>query len=202
MINTVIFDFGGVLVRTEDREPRRQLASKFGLTYEEIDKLVYGSPSSSLAGEGKISAAEHQEFILSTLNLPLDSFKTFGDEFWGGDRLDKNLVEFIRGLKSEYTTVLLSNAWDDLRPMLEKTWEIDGIFDHIFISAELGMAKPAPVIYEHVIKTINQDPGTMIFVDDFIENIHAARSAGMQAIHFRSPEQALFELADYLDTEI
>ncbi len=201
MIQTVIFDLGGVLVRTEDRHPRQRLAEKFGLTYEEIDQLVYGSATSKLAGEGKISAEEHKQAILEALDLPLNSFKSFGDEFWGGDRLDKKLVDFIRDLRGEFTTALLSNAWDDLRPLLVNFWKIDGIFDHIFISAELQMAKPDPAIYQYVIHQISGDPSTMVFVDDFIENVIAAREAGLNAIHFRSREQALFELAEYLDTD-
>ena len=42
----------------------------------------------------------------------------------------------------------------------------------------------------------------MVFVDDFIENVEAAREAGINAIHFRSREQALMELAEYLDTDL
>ena len=202
MIKTVIFDLGGVLVRTEDRLPRQLLAEKFGMTYEEMDSLVYGSPSSKEAGEGKISAEQHKETVLKTLGLPLDSFKSFGDEFWRGDRLDKKLVEFIEGLRGEYTTALLSNAWDDLRPLLVNLWKIDGIFDHIFISAEVKLAKPDPRIYQHVISELQQDPSEMIFVDDFIENVKAAKAEGLHAIHFRYRDQALNELAEYLDSDL
>jgi len=202
MIQTIIFDLGGVLVRTEDRIPRQLLAEKFGMTYEEMDSLVYGSPTSKEAGEGKISAEQHKETVLKTLGLPLDSFKSFGDEFWGGDRLDKKLVEFIEGLRGEYTTVLLSNAWDDLRPLLVNLWKIDGIFDHIFISAEVKLAKPDPRIYQHVINELQQDPSEMIFVDDFIENVKAAKAEGLHAIHFRYRDQALNELAEYLDSDL
>ncbi len=202
MIQTIIFDLGGVLVRTEDRIPRQLLAEKFGMTYEDMDSLVYGSPTSKEAGEGKISAEQHKETVLKTLGLPLDSFKSFGDEFWGGDRLDKKLVEFIEGLRGEYTTALLSNAWDDLRSLLVNLWKIDGIFDHIFISAEVKLAKPDPRIYQHVINELQQDPSEMIFVDDFIENVKAAKAEGLHAIHFRYRDQALNELAEYLDSDL
>jgi epoxide hydrolase-like predicted phosphatase len=202
MIQTIIFDLGGVLVRTEDRIPRQLLAEKFGMTYEEMDSLVYGSPTSKEAGEGKISAEQHKETVLKILGLPLDSFKSFGDEFWGGDRLDKKLVEFIGGLRGEYTTALLSNAWDDLRSLLVNLWKIDGIFDHIFISAEVKLAKPDPRIYQHVINELQQDPSEMIFVDDFIENVKAAKAEGLHAIHFRYRDQALNELAEYLDSDL
>ena len=73
MIQTIIFDLGGVLVRTEDRLPRQRLAEKFSMTYEEIDQLVYGSETAKLAGRGTISAEEHKEAVLKSLNLPLDS---------------------------------------------------------------------------------------------------------------------------------
>lgn len=202
MIHTVIFDLGGVLVRTEDRKPRRLLAERFGMTYEEMDALVYGSLTSKQAGEGIISAEEHKVSVMKNLGLPLDSFKSFGDEFWGGDRLDNDLVGFIQGLRDEYTTALLSNAWDDLRPLLENYWKIDGIFDHIFISAELKMAKPDPRIFQYVINELQQNPSEMVFVDDFVENIEAAREEGLNAIHFRSRNQALFELAEYLNIDL
>lgn len=202
MIHTVIFDLGGVLVRTEDRKPRQLLAERFGMTYEELDDLVYGSLTSKQAGEGTISAEQHKESVMKALGLSLDSFKSFGDEFWGGDRLDRNLVEFIQGLRGEYTTALLSNAWDDLRPLLENYWKIAGIFDHIFISAELKMAKPDPRIFHHVIDELQQEPSEMVFVDDFIENVEAAREEGVNAIHFRSRDQALFELAEYLNNDL
>ncbi len=49
---------------------------------------------------------------------------------------------------------------------------------------------------------LGQDPSELIFVDDFIENIKAAREASINAIHFRNRKQALVDLADYLDLEI
>ena len=202
MIKTVIFDLGGVLVRTENREPRQLLADKYGLSYQELSDLVYRTESAELAKTGKVTAEDHQETILKNLDLPLGSFSLFEDEFWGGDRLDSHLVDFIRGLRGEFTTVLLSNAWDNLRQLLREIWEIEDLFDHIFISAELDLAKPDPAIYQHVIDKLGQDPSEMIFIDDFIENIEAAREAGINAIHFRNRDQALFELAEYLNLDI
>ena len=202
MIKTVIFDLGGVLVRTDDRGPRQTLADKYGMTYEELSDLVYRTESADLATRGKISAEDHYQEILKSLNLPPDSISAFEDEFWGGDRLDEKLVEFIRNLRGEYRTVLLSNAWDNLRQLMKELWKIDHIFDHFFISAELGLAKPNPEIFQVVIETLKQDPSELIFIDDFIENVEAARGAGLNAIHFRNREQALADLAEYLDLEL
>jgi len=199
MITTVIFDLGGVLLRTEDREPRTKLAQRLGMTYEQLESRVYGSRE---AMRGEISAEIHKGSILKVLGLPEDGMKDFGDEFWGGDRMDRKLVEFIRGLRGEYLTALLSNAWDDLRPLLVNYWKIADAFDQIFISAEMGLAKPDPRIYQAVAEELHKDPSEILFVDDFIENVEAARAEGWHAIHFRSREGALAELAEYLDNEL
>ncbi len=199
MITTVIFDLGGVLLRTEDREPRTKLAERLGMTYQELEGQVYGSRE---AMRGEISAEEHKQAVLKKLGLPEEKFKEFGDEFWGGDRMDGKLVEFIRDLRGDYTTALLSNAWDDLRAMLVKHWKIADAFDYIFISAEMGLAKPDPRIYQAVTAELQKDAPEILFVDDFIDNVKAARETGWNAIHFRSREGALAELAEYLDNEL
>ena len=202
MIKTVIFDLGGVLVRTEDRRPRQGMADKYGMTYQELSNLVYRTESADLATRGKISAEDHYQEILKSLNLPPDSISAFEDEFWGGDRLDEELVEFIKNLRPAYETALLSNAWDNMRQLMKNVWKIDHIFDHFFISAEMGLAKPASEIYQVVIETLKQDPSELVFIDDFVENFEGASEAGLNAIHFRSREQALAELAEYLDLEL
>lgn len=198
MITTIIFDLGGVLLRTEDQGPRTRLAERLGRTYEELERQVYGSRE---VMRGEISAETHKKSVLRNLGLPEDYIEEFSDEFWGGDRMDKKLVEFIQGLQGDYTTVLLSNAWDDLRPLLVKVWKIAEVFDHIFISAEMGLAKPDPRIYQAVVTELGREPSELVFVDDFIENVQAAREAGWNAVHFRSREGALAELAEYLDME-
>ena len=198
MITTVIFDLGGVLLRTEDREPRTHLAQSLGMTYEELESLFYGSRE---AMRGEITAEAHKISVMKGLGLSEDDVGKFGKEFWGGDRMDEKLVEFIRGLRGDYKTALLSNAWDDLRPLLVEHWKIADAFDHIFISAEMGFAKPDARIYQAVVSELDTDPSELVFVDDFIENVQAARKEGWHAIHFRSREGALVELAEYLDIE-
>lgn len=198
MITTVIFDLGGVLLRTEDRKPRTNLAQSLGMTYEELESHVYGSRE---AMRGEISAEIHKRTFLEKLGLAEDAMNEFGDEFWGGDQVDTLLVDFIRELQGSYTTALLSNAWDDLRPLLINYWKIADAFDQIFISAEMGLAKPDPRIYQVVETELKKDPPELVFVDDFIENVEAARRQGWNAVHFRSREGALAELAEYLDIE-
>jgi len=125
-----------------------------------------------------------------------ESIQKFYDEFFGGDEMDYSIIDYLRSLRSQpqYTTALLSNAWDDLRGLLINKWGIDDAFDEIFISAEMGVAKPDAHIYEMVLEKLGVVPEECVFVDDFIENIEAARKLGMISIHFQDVAVAMVEL--------
>lgn len=53
--------------------------------------------------------------------------------------------------------------------------------DYRFTSFQIGAMKPAPAIYEHVERATGIAPGAMLFFDDAQANVHAARRRGWQA---------------------
>ena len=197
-IRAVIFDLGGVLVRTEDPAPRRELATRLGLTREQIYYHVFDSPSARQATLGQISTDEHWEAIRLGMGLALEDFPTVRQAFWGGDRLDYDLVDYIRSLRPRYKTGLLSNAWGDLREMLTERWKIADAFDVLVISAEVGIAKPDALIFSLALERLGVSAEEAVFVDDFVENIEAARAYGLHTVHFRMPDQARVELGRLL----
>lgn len=199
-IRSVIFDLGGVLVRTEDRTPRTRLAEHLGMTYNELSALIFDSQSAHQAMKGEITAPEHWEAIQEALGVSQDEFVKVKLDFWGGDTLDENLVNYLRDLRPQYKTALLSNAWDDLRQMIKEEWKIDDAFDEMIISAEVGLVKPDPSIYQRIIVELDVMPAEAVFVDDFPENVEAARLQGLQAIQFNDPDQALRDLSQLLET--
>ncbi|MCI1635346.1 HAD family hydrolase [Bifidobacterium sp.] len=54
----------------------------------------------------------------------------------------------------------------------------------IVISSEVSLAKPDPRIYKLAAQRFGVDIHSCIFVDDTQENVDAAQTIGMQAIHF------------------
>jgi epoxide hydrolase-like predicted phosphatase len=198
-IRAVIFDFGGVLVRTEDPAPRDRLAERLGLTSAELSRIIYEGESATLATVGQVTTAAHWEVVRQRLQLAAEELTKVPLEFWGGDQLDEELMRFLRALRPRFKTALLSNAWDDLRLVIEERWKIADAFDEIFISAEVGLAKPDPRVYRLVLDKLIVEPEEAIFVDDFPENVEAARALGMQAIRFRDRDQVLEELRKILE---
>lgn len=200
-IKAVIFDYGGVLMRTEDREPRARLAARLDMTYDDLNELIFDSTSAIRAMKGEITADEHWRELQQNLGMTEAEIEAVQVEFWAGDVLDRDLVNLLRELRPMYDTVLLSNAWDDLRKMIEEVYHFDDAFDHMFISAEIGLVKPDLVIFEWVVSQLGIEPSQAVFVDDFPHNIAGAREAGWQAIHFQSADQLQDELRAMLGGE-
>jgi FMN phosphatase YigB (HAD superfamily) len=200
MIKAIYFDLGGVIVRTEDKEPRAQLGAQFGLTYREIEEVAFGGGpygTGARASVGAVTEESHWVNVTRVLGLSLDDFSRIRADFFAGDKIDWNIIAFLREARKTYKVGLISNAWDGLRTWIY-TQRFDDAFDHLTISAEVRMAKPMSGIYHHALNALGAKAEEAIFVDDFIENIEAANALGMKAIHFRTAEQALDDVKKLL----
>jgi epoxide hydrolase-like predicted phosphatase len=199
VIQAVIWDLGGVLLRTEEDAPRRALAERYGMTPGEIEDFVYSGESGERAQRGEISVEQHWENLQTRLGLSPAEFQAFRDQFWAGDRLDTDLVAYIRRLRREFKTGLLSNAFSNLRQMVTETWKFADAFDVMVISAEVRMVKPDPRIYHLALDRLGVAPEAAVFIDDYSRNVEAARKQKLNAIHFKDPRQARRELEDLLN---
>jgi epoxide hydrolase-like predicted phosphatase len=193
-IKAVVWDLGGVLVRTGDREPRRAWERRLGLEKDSLDRLVFNSSVSRRATLGQADVQDIWDDLALRFGLTPEQAEDLRLDFWRGDQLDADLVGKIRELRTRFKTGLITNAWRDARRSIQDLWHLDQVFDAILISAELGIAKPDPAIFHRLLDQWSLAPQTAVFIDDFLENIIAARNLGMEVIHFRSPEQAIDEL--------
>lgn len=194
----VIWDFGGVLVRTEEPSWRRAWEERLGLHAGALHDIVFSGPVGRAAALGQASPEDVWESVGAQLGLASSELEKLRDDFWRGDQLDSDLVELITSLRSKYRIGLISNAWSDLRPALEHRWKIIDLFDSVVISAEFGVTKPQPEIYQHSLGDLSVQADSAIFIDDFQENLRGAEAVGMHTVHFQDPNLAIDELRQAL----
>jgi len=184
-IQAVIFDYGGVLMRTVNPLPRRELEQRLGLPPGGASEAVFESPRWDDAQVGLISSAEFWADVGQRLGLDDENLAEFRQTFWSGDQLDEELVALIRHLRDEgYRTVLLSNGPSDASQHLEQQGITD-VFDVTVISGCEGLIKPDPAIFELALARVGVVAEEAVFVDDFRVNVAAARQLGLHAIRFR-----------------
>jgi putative hydrolase of the HAD superfamily len=196
-IRAVYFDLGGVILRTEFQAPRQHLAERFEMDYDGLVKLVFDSETAVQGSLGRISEEEHWAALARRLHLPESETQSLRDEFFAGDVIDLQLLDYMRALRKHYKVGLISNAWSGMRAWITAKKFAD-VFDAMTISAEARAAKPDAQIYRIALAALGVAPAESVFIDDFPGNVAGARAVGMQAIQFIRPEQALAELNQIL----
>jgi epoxide hydrolase-like predicted phosphatase len=198
-IKAIIFDLGGVLLRTTDYLRRDQLAARLGMSRRKLEELIFGGKTGDRAQRGEITVQEHWESLREQLNYSPVQIKALVDEFFANDEIDTNLLDYVRQLHRTYKTGLLSNAFDDLRKIITERWHIEDAFDDMIISAEVGLVKPDGRIYQLAVKHLGVKANQAVFVDDMKWNVVGANMAGLHGIIFQSPQQLRLDLEQLLN---
>lgn len=197
-IRAVIFDIGGVLVRTVDPSARTVWEQRLGLPPGGAEAKVLNSPTGHSAQRGEISDADLWRWVQQELQLGED-LERFRTDFWRGDAVDASLIDFIRRLRPRYRTAVISNATDSLRATLTRYGLLE-LFDVIVGSAYEGVMKPDPAIYARALNRLGLRAEQTVFIDDAPANVAGAIAVGMDAIQFTPSidlESALTRLGVY-----
>lgn len=194
IIRAILWDLGGVLVRTVDTTGRQDWEGRLGLEPGSLAALVFESELGWKAQRGLADVQAVWRAIGQRFELPDQEVSRLKEDFWRGDELNRDLLEFIRNNRDQVKMGLLSNAWIRLRHRLEQEWQIADLFDTIIISAEHGITKPDHEIYQLALASLGVGPAQCAFVDDQAQNVNAAQELGLQAIHFQTTRGTLDEL--------
>ena len=193
-IDTVIFDMGGVFLKTVDPKPREALAHRFGTTRKDLEARVFSSATSLLSEKGEITDQEHWQSVLLNFNQPIEDYLKIYDEYFSGDAIDRDLLDFAVSLKSKYCVGLLSNAWMNARQLLEERFHFIDKFNMSLFSYEVGVRKPDLNIYRIMVGKMGTKPGNALFIDDLLENVEGAKTAGLRSIHYKNTRSVIAEI--------
>ncbi len=181
-IRAVLWDVGGVLVRTFDQGGRQAWEQRLGLPPGGAEAVVLNSEMGHRAQRGEIGDETLWSWVGERLALG-DELAAFRGDFWRGDRVDGALVALIRQLRPRYQVAIISNATDALRTTLRGYGLLDE-FDLIVGSAYEGIMKPQPAIYERALARLGRSADETVFIDDAPANIAGAAAVGLHTVHF------------------
>lgn len=194
MIQALIFDVGGVLLRTVDASRRETWEDRLGLARGSLEALVHGTELNAQQERGEVPIDAFWAQVGARLGIGPDRIAGFREDFYAGDALNDELLARIRAWRARIRTGIISNAPPSLRVSLAHRHRIADLFDQITISGELGVRKPDPRIYTYTLARLGVLAGEAVFVDDFLENVEGARAVGLEAVHFRENAAAIAEI--------
>jgi HAD superfamily hydrolase (TIGR01509 family) len=111
-------------------------------------------------------------------------------------------VNFLRSLKPQVKTGLLSNAWPGARKALTELYPCIDAFDVAVISAEVGLMKPFEEIYRLILHKLEITPQEAVFVDDMPVNVEAANTIGIHGIQFTNSQDTIDAVKKVLDEDM
>lgn len=129
-------------------------------------------------------------------DLHKEKSKEQGYKFFDFFELNEELLKFLETIKNKYSLYIFTTG--SVQNVSEVRKRIDPIFIKIYSSEELGLNKKDPKSYLFLAKDLNKNPEEILFTDDQLENINAASKAGLATIKFKSTEQYINTLSEFM----
>ncbi|PJF31458.1 MAG: hypothetical protein CUN51_03775 [Candidatus Thermofonsia Clade 1 bacterium] len=184
MIRAVIFDFGGVLMRTQDDSGRRAWENRLNLAHGQLERLVHGSSLWIEAQRGTLAPEAYWQALGEQLGINGDDLDQLRHDYFKGDVLDESLVALIDRLRERGLRLgLLSNDSHALAEKLERL-DLHRHFDAVAISAQIGALKPEPEAFRAIAEALEVSLPECVFIDDNTANVDGAKSVGMHALRY------------------
>ena len=190
-IQNLIFDLGGVLYGVDYKATETAL----GKLQESAAEIPVFSRSTqpecfTLYETGRISKDEFRIQLRRAFNITTADDAQL-DAAWCAILMNAypGRTELLGRLHRHYRMALLSNTNEiHIDVVKEQCPELLAQFDTCFYSHELGMRKPHPEIFEHVLEAMNFRPEETLFLDDSRQHLQGAESLGIHTVWVRHPE--------------
>lgn len=191
MVRGVLFDVGEVLVRSPLVEDwLAPWPQRLGLPPQEFAARVtvlegLGGDDGLGFSTGRVSEAAYREAAVEVLGLDgagADAWMAALWDWYCGE-LDVALYAYADLMRRNgYRVGILSNSFDGARREEQRRFGFSDAFDPLVYSHEVGLAKPDPRIFSLAAQRIGLAPDEIVFVDDLVANVEAARACGLHAV--------------------
>ena len=188
-IEFVYFDLGNVLAKFDVERACNNVALRFGVDPANVRHSLWTSGAQDRFEHGHEDDDSFAEIVRQSLGIAKDQAVTrelmnlLSDMFEPIQEMEP-VVEEVR--RSAIPHGILSNTciahW---RWLMEANYPaLQGPFDRIVLSYEIGVMKPSLAIYHHAQTVAAVDPAAILFFDDRVDNVEAALACGWQAYMF------------------
>lgn len=199
MIDTIVFDLGGVLI---DWNPK-YVYQKIFKTSEAIEYFLnhicttewneMQDAGRSLSDATLLLQDAHPHYF-TEIQIYYDQW----EDMLGG--VIQNTVDLLQALydSKKYKIYALTNWSAETFPVALSRFNFLSLFEGILVSGEEGLKKPDPAIFQLLIDRYDLIPDKTLFIDDNAKNIITAQNLGFNVVHFTSISGGISEIKDCL----
>lgn len=185
-MTTAVFDLGGVVVFWD---PVPAVAAVVGR--QRAERFVHGGEFDfgawNYAQDAGRSWADAEAAATARHPHLAEEIAAYRPNFARSLRgLVPGTAEILRALRDRRVRLVALTNWsaETIHHLPEVFPDVCALFDDIVVSGAEGVAKPDPKIFDILARRLGHPIEGVFYVDDSIRNVHAARAAGMDAVHF------------------
>ena len=180
---TVIFDYGEVISLSQSAADRAAIERLAGVEGSGSEKLwrAYAAHRDGL-DLGSAGVAAYWQAVADEIGVTWDEARVH--ELWVADfrswlSVNPAVIEVLSDLRAGGTRLaLLSNAGPDYGSYF-RHGPLGAFFEACYVSGELGLLKPEPEIYRHVLDDLSVSPAEAVFTDNRASNVAGAEVIGI-----------------------
>lgn len=203
-LKNLIFDLGDVIIPIDLTAPVRNFAMLANMSEEDVRAIWKQHDIWNRYETGLVDDEAFRDHVRQLMGNRDEWADEVIDTAWNSVLLDLPVerVERIKELAANYRLFLLSNTSPihirQVNQLLVNLNQptLEDLFERVFYSYDVRMAKPSSDIYEHVLTEAGLVAQETAFFDDNAANIQAAAGLGIQAVHVVPPMTILDYLLD------
>ena len=196
-VKFIYFDVGGVILRW--RKVLYNIAEIHNKAFSDVEAVF--SKHDTIAGKGVISAQQMWERMCKDLDIVERKVTDFAMLNMQSFTPITETHELLHNLVKIIPLGIITNAYLGFFNLGIKHGHVPDIpYSVVIESCNIGMIKPQPEIFAHAQKAAKVSANHILFVDDYKENILAARAMGWRALLFdtENPEKSIRKIRELI----
>ncbi len=189
-IDTVLFDFGGVLAEEGFRDGLAAIGRLNGRPEEDIVRLGHELVHRIGYVTGRVSEKRWWDALRAEAAIR-GADEALRREILERFTLRPWMLELVAQLRRGGLTVGILSDQTNWLDELDGRHGLYGRFDYVFNSYHMGKSKNDPGHFDDVLKLLNRQGRQVLFIDDSAGHVDRARNRGWAALLFRNEGDVL-----------
>jgi HAD superfamily hydrolase (TIGR01509 family) len=190
MITWFLFDLGNTLIKLAYERVLENIRRDASLSRDELIEILEEPGGYRDMERGAVTFREFYDFLCDKAGYrgSLHQFRNVWSDFFDGAL--PGVEELLERVRAKYRVAFLSNSNEIHAELIPR--QFGALFrrdDRFVFSHRFRVAKPDPEMFRRALEVIGALPQQVVFIDDLIENVLAARGEGMLAFQFIDAQQ-------------
>ena len=185
MITWFLFDLGNTLIKLAYERVMESICRDASISRDDLVEILEGPGAYRDMERGAVSFWEFYELLCDKAGYrgSIRDFHELWSDFFDGTV--PGAEELLERIRAKYRVAFISNSNEVHAELIPR--KFSSLFekdDRFIFSHRFKVAKPDPEIFRRALEVLGALPANVVFIDDLLENVNAAKSIGMTAYQF------------------